>query len=111
MVLTHTGRKSGKPYDVIIWFVVEGDAIYLTTLNSDRQWVRNIGKNPEVRMKIGNEQFSGRVRPVNDSVQYQHIRDLLAQKYLPARIFDFLSPLISRFIPDRRAGFRVNLNS
>ena len=31
LTLTHYGRKSGQPYDVIIWFVVEGQKMYLGT--------------------------------------------------------------------------------
>jgi hypothetical protein len=27
--LTHYGRKAGKPYSVTIWFIVNGDKIYL----------------------------------------------------------------------------------
>jgi len=27
LILTHYGRKSGKPYDVKIWFVVDGDKV------------------------------------------------------------------------------------
>jgi hypothetical protein len=27
--LTHYGRKSGKPHEVTIWFVVDGDQVYL----------------------------------------------------------------------------------
>jgi hypothetical protein len=39
--LTHYGRKSGKPYEVTIWFAVDGDRLYLLTANVTRQWVRN----------------------------------------------------------------------
>src|SRR5215510_9794271 len=40
--LQHQGRTSGKPYEVKIWFVVDGDTILLTTMNRGRQWVRNV---------------------------------------------------------------------
>jgi len=40
--LTHYGRKTGKPYEVTIWFVTSGDKIYLTTGNVNRQWVQNV---------------------------------------------------------------------
>ena len=42
VALTHYGRKSGKPYDVTIWFVVDGDTVYIGTANVNRQWVRNV---------------------------------------------------------------------
>ena len=35
--LTHYGRRSGKPYEVTIWFLVEDDAVYLATANRQRQ--------------------------------------------------------------------------
>jgi hypothetical protein len=31
--LTHYGRRSGKPYEVTIWFMVEGETVYLATAN------------------------------------------------------------------------------
>ena len=31
--LTHSGRRSGMPYEVTIWFMVEGEAVYLATAN------------------------------------------------------------------------------
>ena len=57
--LTHYGRKSGKPYEVTIWFVLEGDKVYLGTANVNRQWVRNVQKTPNVRLSIGGETFDG----------------------------------------------------
>jgi len=36
--LTHYGRRSGKPYEVTIWFMVEGETVYFATANRKRQW-------------------------------------------------------------------------
>ena len=52
LTLTHYGRKSGKPYEVTIWFVLEGDKVYLGTANANRQWVRNVQKTPKIRLSI-----------------------------------------------------------
>jgi hypothetical protein len=38
LILTHYGRKSGKPYEVKIWFVVDGDKVFIGTANVERQW-------------------------------------------------------------------------
>ena len=43
--LTHIGRKSGKPHQVTIWFVADGDRILLPTTNTERNWVRNVREN------------------------------------------------------------------
>ena len=31
--LTHYGRRSGMSYQVTIWFMVEGETVYLATAN------------------------------------------------------------------------------
>ena len=31
--LTHCGRRSGMPYGVTIWFMVEDEAVYVATAN------------------------------------------------------------------------------
>ena len=35
--LTHYGRKTGKPHEVTIWFVVNDDKVYIGTANVNRQ--------------------------------------------------------------------------
>jgi deazaflavin-dependent oxidoreductase (nitroreductase family) len=52
LTLTHYGRKSGKPYDVTIWFALEGDKVYIGTANVNRQWVRNVQKTPRIRLAV-----------------------------------------------------------
>ena len=59
LTLTHYGRKSGKPYDVTIWFAVEGDKVYIGTANVNHQWVRNVQKTPRIRLAVGGERFEG----------------------------------------------------
>ena len=36
--LTHYGRKTGKPHEVTIWFVLDDDKLYIGTANLNRQW-------------------------------------------------------------------------
>lgn len=35
--LTHYGRKTGKPHEVTIWFVLDGDTLYIGSANVNRQ--------------------------------------------------------------------------
>jgi len=69
LTLTHYGRKSGKPFNVTIWFVVDGDKVYIGTANVNRQWVRNVQKTPQVRLSIGAETFDGTARFLTDITQ------------------------------------------
>jgi len=79
--LTHRGRKSSKVYEVTIWFVVDGDAMYLTTMNRGRQWVRNVLHTPQVALRIGPEEFTGTVEPVSGEREQRRVYDLLVRKY------------------------------
>ena len=67
LTLTHYGRKSGKPYDVVIWFVVEGERMFLGTANKNRNWVRNIMVKPNVVIKAGGENFTATVSEITDA--------------------------------------------
>jgi F420H(2)-dependent quinone reductase len=51
--LTHYGRKSRKPYEGTVWFVVDGERVQLGTANVNRQWVRNVQTTPQVRLLVG----------------------------------------------------------
>jgi len=53
--LTHYGRKTGKPHEVTIWFVLDDDKLYIGTANVNSQWVRNVQKTPQIRLSIGGE--------------------------------------------------------
>lgn len=89
--LTH-GRKSGKPYEVTIWFVVDGDRVYLGTANVHRQWVRNVQKTPTVRLRIGGETFEG------EAVAFCQERGILV---VPGQC-----PFM--FLPDAGTGHRLH---
>lgn len=79
--LTHHGRKSGKAYDVTIWFVVDGETIWVETADQRRQWTRNVKARPEVTITAGDEHFTARIEPVTDPATLAHAIDLLGDKY------------------------------
>jgi deazaflavin-dependent oxidoreductase (nitroreductase family) len=86
--LEHRGRKSGNPYEVTIWFVVDGDRVYLTTMDVRRQWVRNVLETPHVRLRIGPEQVDGTVAAVTELAEKRHEYGLLIRKYWTMRLLD-----------------------
>ncbi len=81
LVLTHVGRKSGKSYDVTIWFAVAGDKIVLPTANVARNWVKNLRKTPTALINIGGEKFHGRARFIDDSGERTRLMSLVRRKY------------------------------
>ena len=81
--LTHYGRKSGRPYDVTIWYLVdsENDRLYLVSANADRNWVRNVKARPAISLRVGNEVFNGDVRAITDKQERDKVSRLTERKY------------------------------
>ena len=84
--LTTTGRISGKPHEVEIWFAVEGDTAYLMNGDSKHEagnadWVRNLRKQPTVNFRIAGHSFEGTGRIVADGEEDALARRILLAKY------------------------------
>ena len=84
--LTTTGRVTGRPHTIEIWFALNGRALYILSGNGPRQradWVRNLTKTPEVTVRIGDREFAGIGRIVEGGEEDDLARRLLLEKYKP----------------------------
>jgi deazaflavin-dependent oxidoreductase (nitroreductase family) len=97
IVLTHYGRKSGKPYDVVIWFVIEGERMFLGTANKSRNWVRNVMIKPNVVIRAGGETFNATVSEISDNELRDHVMNLVQRKYWYAAPFILVGRLLQTF--------------
>ena len=80
--LTTTGRKSGNPHEIEIWFGIQGKSLYLLSGGGDdSDWVRNLRANPNVTLKIAKYNFRGSARIVNEKKEELMARHMLAGKY------------------------------
>ena len=80
--VTTTGRRSGKPHQIEIWFGADGETIYLLSGGGDRSdWFKNLKADPSVTVRIGDGEWRGRARVVEDSDEDARARRLLAAKY------------------------------
>ena len=80
--LTTTGRVTGKPHEIEIWFAVNEATIYLMSGGMDRSdWVKNLLKNPLVTVRIAGRTFNAAARIVRDKKEEKLARTLLADKY------------------------------
>ena len=107
--LTHYGRKSGRSYEVTIWFAVEGAKIYLPTASVTRQWVRNVRKTPDVKFSIGGEEFAGTARFLTAARERQRVQAMVARKYwmfLPVMAIGRLL-IATGLMPDQTGFFEV----
>ncbi len=82
--LTTTGRRSGRPHTVEIWYAVRGDRIYLLAGGGPTaDWVRNLQADPAVTVRVGEDRRRGRAYVVSDTEEAETARALLVEKYQP----------------------------
>jgi deazaflavin-dependent oxidoreductase (nitroreductase family) len=82
--LTTTGRTSGNPHTIEIWFALHDDVVYLLAGGGDESdWVRNIRQEPRVGLRLGGADMICRGRVVEDPAEDALARRLLLEKYSP----------------------------
>ncbi len=82
--LTTTGRVTGRPHEIEIWFslVPETRTLYMLSGGGDRSdWVNNLRRDPEVTVRIAGERLGGRAREARDAEEDELARRLLVDKY------------------------------
>jgi deazaflavin-dependent oxidoreductase (nitroreductase family) len=83
--LTTTGRRSGRPHRIEIWFASADDGcdrIYLLSGGRENaDWVRNLRANSAVIVEIGRRRFSGRARVIEGEPEEALARRLVYEKY------------------------------
>jgi deazaflavin-dependent oxidoreductase (nitroreductase family) len=78
LYLTTIGRKTGLPREIEIWFVVYRARFYLFAETGEAAaWVKNIRRNPEVVVRIGERQIGATAR-VLDRETDRELRDRVA---------------------------------
>jgi deazaflavin-dependent oxidoreductase (nitroreductase family) len=81
--VTTTGRRSGRPHRIEIWFAAEGGRLYLLSGGRERSdWVRNLQANEQVIVELGDETHAGVARVLQPGIaEDQRARELLVAKY------------------------------
>jgi deazaflavin-dependent oxidoreductase (nitroreductase family) len=80
--LTTTGRVSGRPHRIEIWFVHHQGTVYLLSGGGERSdWVRNLKRTSAVTVRIGGHDYPGTARLVTDPGEDRLARDLIFDKY------------------------------
>ena len=82
--LTTRGRVTGDDHEIEIWYVRDGQTLYLLAGGGDRSdWVRNLQVEPAVRVRIDDVTYDGRGRVVADPDEDRHARTIVFDKYQP----------------------------
>jgi deazaflavin-dependent oxidoreductase (nitroreductase family) len=87
LYLTTTGRVSGKPRTIEIWFVEHDGAFYVVAENREKaQWVQNLGRDPAVLFRVGTRDEGGAgiralARVVHEAPTLAAVSALMDAKY------------------------------
>jgi deazaflavin-dependent oxidoreductase (nitroreductase family) len=82
ITITVTGRKSGRTISNPVWFVSDGDQLYLLPVQgSDTQWYKNVVKNPSIKIKAGGAEAEFKATPLTDSKQVSSVAEKFRAKY------------------------------
>lgn len=81
--LTTTGRVSGKPHTIEIWFALDGRTVYMLAGNHGSDWVKNARRAPTVTLRVGGVSFAGTARVVEQPAEDALARRLILAKYQP----------------------------
>jgi deazaflavin-dependent oxidoreductase (nitroreductase family) len=82
--VTTTGRRSGRPHTIEIWFAQQGNVVYVLSGGGDASdWVKNLRANPTVGLRLGDRDLICRARIVDDPAEDELARRLVTEKYVP----------------------------
>jgi deazaflavin-dependent oxidoreductase (nitroreductase family) len=80
--LTVTGRRSGREISFPVWFVREGEKLYLVPVTgSDSDWYKNVLKTPAIRLAGRGMQLTARATPVTDPAEVGAILGQFRARY------------------------------
>jgi deazaflavin-dependent oxidoreductase (nitroreductase family) len=74
--ITTTGRKSGEPKRIEIWYFLVGDQVYITGTPGRRDWYANILVHPEIIFHVkqgAHADLPARAAPITDRAERQRI--------------------------------------
>jgi len=80
--LSVTGRKSGKTISVPVWFVLDGEKLYLLPVQgSDTQWYKNVLQDPSMRIDAGGAEAGLRAVPITEAKGVKAVIEKFREKY------------------------------
>jgi len=76
------GRKSGRTISNPVWFVLEGEKLYLLPVQgSNTQWYKNVLKNPQIGIDARGVEEQFQSLPLTDAKAVKLVVDKFRDKY------------------------------
>lgn len=85
LYLTTTGRRSGQPREIEIWFTRRAGHYYVIAEHLwEADWVQNLLADPRARVRVGDEEFAARGRVIDAGAEpllQEAVQELSERKY------------------------------
>ena len=79
--LTTTGRRTGDPHEIEIWFGVHDGRLYMISGRREKaDWVKNLRADPRVQIRVSRDQRPAEAKVVESSAEHP-ARYTIAAKY------------------------------
>jgi len=76
------GRKSGQTISNPVWFVLDGEKLYLLPVQgSDTQWYKNVLKNPTIRIDARGAEAEFHATPITAAKSVKSVVEKFREKY------------------------------
>ena len=86
------GRKTGRRISNPVWFVLEGDTLYLLPVKgSDTQWYKNVLQNRRIRISAEGVQAEFEATPVTDPKIVKSVVEKFRKRYGEADVKKYYS--------------------
>ncbi len=90
--LSVIGRSSGKTISIPVWFVLEGENLYLLPVRgSDTQWYQNVVRNAQIRIDARGAEAGFRAVRLTESEAVKAVIEKFREKYGAADVKKYYS--------------------
>jgi len=88
--ITVIGRKSGRKISIPVWFVVEGEKLYLLPVQGSKtQWYQNVRKNPTLGVEAHGLEAEFQATAVTEAKAVKSVVEKFREKYGAADVKNY----------------------
>ena len=94
MEITVTGRKSRRSISTPVWFVHEGQKLYLVPVKgTESNWYKNVLAEPTMQIATGGRKVTVKANPISDPRKVAEVVEKLRSKYGAEEVKRYYSKL------------------
>jgi deazaflavin-dependent oxidoreductase (nitroreductase family) len=90
MVITTTGRKSGKQFSTPVGYIRDGEDFVSLNPGGTSNWYRNVLANPDVTLNVKGQDYHARGTHITDQQEKERLFEIFKRDHRPAfpRLFE-----------------------